>query len=90
MILRLKNKLASDGINVDVIFNEIKILESQESQRIEVEDTIPLCDLTIIPFENVLVQNLNDERLNLITVTSANPTHFENQIVDENQEAEQK
>ncbi|KAG5895651.1 hypothetical protein JTB14_008660 [Gonioctena quinquepunctata] len=61
VILRLRNKPIPKGVNGDLIFDEIKILENEASRQIviEVGDMIPLDDVTIIPFDNIYVQNNN-------------------------------
>lgn len=59
VIHRLKNKLAYYGINIDDILKDINDLEN-EGKIIEVGTKIPLEDLTIIPYENIYVQNDNN------------------------------
>ncbi|KAG5890112.1 hypothetical protein JTB14_005243 [Gonioctena quinquepunctata] len=73
VILRLRNKLLPKGVNVDLIFDEIKILENVASRQIviEVGDMIPLDDVTIIPYDNIYVQNDNINLSEPIASTSS-------------------
>ncbi|KAG5887470.1 hypothetical protein JTB14_017325 [Gonioctena quinquepunctata] len=73
VILRLRNKLIPKGVNVDLIFDEIKILENEASRQIviEVGDMIPLDDVTIIPYDNIYVQNDNINLSEPIASTSS-------------------
>ncbi|KAG5889833.1 hypothetical protein JTB14_023158 [Gonioctena quinquepunctata] len=83
VILRLRNKLIPRGVNVDLIFDGIKILENEALRQIviEVGDMIPLDDVTIIPYDNIYVQNDNINQSEPIASTSSfSSPHFKNKM----------
>ncbi|KAJ8956456.1 hypothetical protein NQ318_010770 [Aromia moschata] len=80
VISKMRIRLTNKGINVDEILNEIRDYENQGT-TIEVGSVVQLNDVTIIPFENVYIQNKEQAFLEL--VPSDEPSSLQENVSSE-------